>query len=72
MNASDVLVDVPGPVLPVIDGKLDDSFLTDGIRGGMDGEFYRQDRLTVLAGRLPPPSATTRWCSPRAWPVPST
>jgi hypothetical protein len=43
---------------PVIDGKLDDSFLTDGIRGGLDGEYYRQDRLTVLAGRLPPPSAT--------------
>jgi hypothetical protein len=82
VNASDVLVDVPGPVLavireiehepgalstaawlglngsPVIDGKIDDSFLTDGIRGGLDGEFYRQDRLTVLAGRLPPPSAT--------------
>jgi hypothetical protein len=81
VNASDVMVDVPGPVLPVIreierepgtvstaawlglngepviDGKLDDSFLTDGIRGGLDGEFYRQDKLTVLAGRLPLPSA---------------
>jgi len=82
VNASDVLVDVPGPVLPVIreiehepgalstaawlglngqpviDGKIDDSFLTDGIAGSLDGEFYRQDKLTVLAGRLPPPSAT--------------
>jgi hypothetical protein len=82
VNASDVLVDVPGPELPVIreiehepgalstaawlglngepviDGKIDDSFLTDGIQGSLDGEFYRQDRLTVLAGRLPPPGAT--------------
>jgi hypothetical protein len=82
VNASDVLVDVPGPELPlireiehepgalstaawlglngepVIGGKLDDSFLTDGIQGSLDGEFYRQDRLTVLAGRLPPPGAT--------------
>jgi hypothetical protein len=82
VNASDVLVDVPGPVLPVvreiehepgalstaawlglngepvIDGKADDSFLADVIDGSLDGEFYRQDKLTVLAGRLPPPSAT--------------
>jgi hypothetical protein len=82
VNASDVLVDVPGPVLPVIreiehepgalstaawlglngqpviNGKVDDSFLTDGIAGSLDGEFYRQDKLTVLAGRLPPPGAT--------------
>jgi hypothetical protein len=82
VNASDVLVDVPGPELPVIreiehepgtlstaawlglnaqpviDGKVDDSFLTDALQGSLDGEFYRQDKLTVLAGRLPPPSAT--------------
>jgi hypothetical protein len=82
VNASDVLVNVPGPVLPVIreierepgalstaawlglngqpviDGKVDDSFLTDAIAGSLDGEFYRQDKLTVLAGRLPPPGAT--------------
>ena len=82
VNASDVLVDVPGPELPVIkeiehepgalstaawlglnaqpviDGKIDDSFLTDALQGSLDGEYYRQDKLTVLAGRLPPPSAT--------------
>jgi hypothetical protein len=82
VNASDVLVDVPGPLLPVIreierepgalstaawlglngdpviHGKIDDSFLTDNIDGSLAGEFYRQDKLTVLAGRLPPPSAT--------------
>jgi len=82
VNASDVLVDVPGPVLPVIreierlpgalstaawlglnaqpviGGKVDDSFLTDALTGSLDGEFYRQDKLTVLAGRLPPSNAT--------------
>ena len=82
VNASDVLVDVPGPLLPavrdiehepgtlssaawiglnanpVIDGKVDSSFLTDAMTGSLDGEFYRQDKVTVLAGRLPPPDAT--------------
>jgi hypothetical protein len=38
-------------------GKIDDSFLTDGIAGSLDGEFYRDDKLTVLAGRLPPPAS---------------
>lgn len=82
VNASDVAVDVPGPLLPVIrdierepgtlstaawigvnaqpviDGKIDDSFLTDALSGSLDGEFYRQDKLTVLAGRMPPATAT--------------
>ena len=82
VNASDVLVDVPGPVLPVIreiehepgalstaawlglngqpviHGKIDDSFLTDSIDGSLDGEFYTEDKLTVLDGRMPPPGAT--------------
>jgi hypothetical protein len=82
VNASDVLVDIPGPLLPVIrnvehepgtlsaaawiglnaqpviDGKIDDSFLTDAISGSLDGEFYRQDKMTVLSGHLPPASAT--------------
>jgi hypothetical protein len=81
-RASDVLVDVPGPLLsvikdverepgtrssaawigmnaqPVIHGRIDASFLTDALTGSLDGEFYRQDKLTVLAGRLPPSSAT--------------
>ena len=82
VNASDVAVDIPGPLLPVIkdiehepgtlsaaallgldaqpviDGKIDDSFLTDGISGSLDGEFYRQDKMTVLSGHLPSASAT--------------
>jgi hypothetical protein len=81
VNASDVMVDVPGPFLsvikaierapgatssaawigvdadPVIDGKVDVSFLTNAISGSLDGEFYRQDKVTVLAGKLPPRSA---------------
>src|SRR3984957_21242603 len=38
---------------PVVRGRVDDSFLTNGISGSVDGAFYRQDALTVLAGRLP-------------------
>jgi hypothetical protein len=81
VNASDVMVDVPGPFLsvvkaierapgaassaawigvgaqPVIRGRVDYSFLTDALTGSLDGEFYRQDRVKVLAGKLPPPSA---------------
>jgi hypothetical protein len=82
VNASDVSVDIPGPLLfavkdvehlpgtlssvawiglngqPVIDGKVDPAFQTDAIAGSLDGEFYRQDKLTVLAGKLPPESST--------------
>ncbi len=82
VNASDVMVDVPGPILPaikaierlpgtlsgaawigidgqpVIKGKVDPAFQTDAITGSLDGEFYRQDKLTVLAGKLPPASST--------------
>jgi hypothetical protein len=81
-KASDVMVDVPGPLLPVlkevmrepgtlssaawigvngapvIDGKVDPAFQTDAIAGSLDGEFYRQDKLTVIAGKLPPASST--------------
>src|SRR5215472_1724393 len=83
-RASDVLVDVPGPLLPVVhaierypgadssaswlglnaqpvvDGKIDDSFLTDGIRGSLDAEYFGQDKLTVLAGRLPSLASTSK------------
>jgi hypothetical protein len=83
-NASDVMVDVPGPILPVIRqierapgtlssaawigmnadpvirGKVSDSFLTSGLTGALDGEFYRQDKVTVLAGKLPSPGSTTQ------------
>ena len=81
VNASDVMVDVPGPFLPVIKaierapgtasgaawigvaanpvirGKVDDAFLTNSLTGSLDGEFYRQDKVTVLAGTMPPPNA---------------
>jgi hypothetical protein len=43
---------------PVIDGKPDDSFLTDAVAGSLDGEYFRQDKVTVLAGHLPPAGAT--------------
>lgn len=34
---------------PVIDGRIDNSFLTNSL----DGEYFSQDRMTVLAGQLP-------------------
>jgi hypothetical protein len=82
INASTVMIDVPGPDLPVIKhiehlpdasssaawlglnatpivgGKPDPSFLTDGVAGSLDGEYFRQDKVTVLAGHLPPAGAT--------------
>ena len=75
INSSDVFVNVPGPVLPVIrqverlpgvasaaatvglnadpvvNGRVDDAFLTNGLTGSLDGDGFRQDRMTVLAGR---------------------
>jgi hypothetical protein len=83
-NDSDVMVDVPGPLLPVlkevmrvpgalssaawiglnaepvINGKVDPAFQTDALTGSLDGEFYRQDKLTVIAGKLPPASSTDK------------
>ena len=42
----------------MIRGKVDDAFLTNALTGSLDGEFYRQDKVTVLAGTMPPPNAT--------------
>lgn len=42
---------------PVVHGREDDSFLTDDLVGSL-GDFFRQDRMTVLQGRLPRPGAT--------------
>ena len=74
INASDVFVDIPGPVPagvakiaklhtvresaawvglaanPVIHGRVDDSFLGDNLVGSYNGDYFRQDRMTV-AGR---------------------
>ena len=82
INASDVFVNVPGPILaslrqiehlpvvlsagiwlglaanPVVHGRVDDSFTTDAVAGSLDGEYFRQDRVTVVAGRLPRLDAT--------------
>ncbi len=43
---------------PVVHGRVDDSFLTDGLTGsfagpGFTADGFGQDRMTVLAGRLP-------------------
>jgi hypothetical protein len=43
---------------PVIHGRVDDSFVTDALGGSLDGEYFRQDRAIVVAGKLPRPGAT--------------
>jgi hypothetical protein len=45
--------------LPVVNGRRDHSFLTNSLNGSLDGEYFRQDRMTVLAGKLPPQESTT-------------
>lgn len=81
-KASDVMIDIPGPLLPVlrevealpgkisaaawlglnaepvINGKIDPSFETDGMAASLDGEYFRQDKMTVLAGKLPAVDST--------------
>jgi hypothetical protein len=42
---------------PVIHGHIDYSFLTNALTGSLNGEFYRQDKVTALAGKLAPPGA---------------
>jgi hypothetical protein len=45
--------------LPVVHGRVDNSFLTNSVNGSLDGEYFSQDRVTVLAGRMPPQASTT-------------
>jgi hypothetical protein len=49
---------------PVIDGKVDNTFRTDDVSGTLDGssfgaDGFSQDRMTVLAGRLPATGSTS-------------
>ncbi|HEY7143596.1 MAG TPA: FtsX-like permease family protein, partial [Streptosporangiaceae bacterium] len=44
--------------VPLAHGKPVNSFLVNGLNGSLDGEYFSQDRATVLAGRLPPPEST--------------
>jgi hypothetical protein len=43
---------------PVVHGRIDDSHLASGLIGSYTGSFFSQDRMTVLAGRLPAVSST--------------
>ena len=43
---------------PVVHGKVDSSFQTDGFAGSVDGEYFTHDTMTVLAGHLPPLGST--------------
>jgi hypothetical protein len=49
---------------PVFHGRVDGNYLTSGLNGSVGslragGEFFGQDRMTVLAGRLPEPWSAT-------------
>jgi ABC-type lipoprotein release transport system permease subunit len=51
---------------PVIRGRVDESFLDDNLVGSYEGagshgdDYFRQDRMTVVAGRLPRLDATSQ------------
>src|SRR5436305_2540792 len=45
--------------VPLAHGKPVNSFLVNGLNGSLDGEYFSQDRATVLAGRLPPQGSTS-------------
>ncbi len=43
---------------PVVHGRVDDSFITDSVSSSVDNEYYSQDTLTVVSGRLPDVTST--------------
>ncbi len=45
---------------PVVHGKVDDDFQTNGFAGSVKSELFTQDAMTVLAGRLPPSNRCTK------------
>jgi hypothetical protein len=45
---------------PLVRGRVVHSFQTGSVNGSLDGEWYRQDRLTVVAGRLPEQASTSQ------------
>ena len=45
--------------LPVVHGQVDDNFLDNSVNGSLDGEYFSQDRATVLSGQLPPEGSTS-------------
>ena len=53
---------------PVVHGQVDDNFLDNSVNGSLDGEYFSQDRATVLSGQLPPQDQPAPCCLPRASP----
>jgi FtsX-like permease family len=43
---------------PVVHGRVDDAFTIGGLAGSLNGEYFTQDTMTVLDGRLPRLDAT--------------
>ena len=54
--------------LPVVHGQVDDNFLDNSVNGSLDGEYFSQDRATVLSGQLPPEGSTSTVLLTRASP----
>lgn len=38
---------------PPVHGKVNSAFLTNALQGSVNGDFFTQDAMTVLKGRLP-------------------
>jgi ABC-type lipoprotein release transport system permease subunit len=47
---------------PVVHGRVDNSFVTDGFAGSVSGELFTQDRMTVVAGHLPRLDSSNEIC----------
>jgi ABC-type lipoprotein release transport system permease subunit len=43
---------------PVVHGRVDPAFQTNDLSGSVNGAFFRQDDMTIIAGRLPPLNST--------------
>ena len=61
--------------LPVVRGKIDDSFVTASIDGSVDGAGFAQDTMTVVSGvRASSRGGSPSWgrlpCPRSAWPWP--
>jgi hypothetical protein len=47
---------------PVVHGRVDNSFVTDGFAGSLSGELFTQDRMRVIAGHLPRLDSSNEIC----------
>ena len=43
---------------PIVHGRVDDEFTAEDLTGSYNGALFRQDKMTLLQGRLPRPDTT--------------